>query len=148
MSEAGVSGIVLRDLVPGDMGWVIGRHGALYAAEYGWDSRFEAMVARVGADFLDAHDPDWERGWIAEWEGERLGCAFVVRAAPGVAKLRLVLVEPAARAKGYRRMVLWTNDVLVAARAIYQKEGFRLRSGTPQSDFGPTVISEDWELDL
>ena len=119
----------------------------------------------MGADFLEGHDPDWERGWIAERDGERLGCAFVVRAAPDVAKLRLVLVEPTARgtglgrrlvreaigfarAKGYRRMVLWTNDVLTAARAIYQKEGFRLLSSTKRADFGPAVMSEDWELDL
>jgi len=157
--------LALRDLAPGDMGWVISRHGALYAAEYGWDSRFEALVARVGADFLENHDPAWERGWIAERGDERLGCAFVVRAAPDVAKLRLVLVEPAARgtglgrrlvreaigfarAKGYRRMVLWTNDVLTAARAIYVKEGFRLLSSTKRADFGPVVMSEDWELEL
>jgi len=165
MNDARAPGTSLRDLVPGDMGWVISRHGALYAAEYGWDSRFEALVARVGADFLENVDPEWERGWIAERDGERLGCAFVVRAAPDVAKLRMVLVEPAARgtglgrtlvreaigfarARGYRRMVLWTNDVLTAARAIYQKEGFRLLSSTPRADFGPAVMSEDWELEL
>lgn len=156
---------MLRPPRPGDIGWVIARHGALYAAEYGLDSRFEAMVAKVAASFLDRHDPAREACWIAERDGVNLGSVFLVRADETTAKLRLLLVEPTARgtglgrvlvrtcidfarAAGYARITLWTNDVLTAARAIYQKEGFHLIAAHPHSDFGPPMTGEDWERPL
>lgn len=155
----------LRAPVPGDIGWVVERHGALYAAEYGFDGRFEALVAQVAGDFLATHDPGRERCWIAERSGVRLGSVFLVRQSDTVGKLRLLLVEPAARglgigraltqacvaearAAGYRQLVLWTNDILVAARAIYAACGFRLVESTPHADFGPPMVGENWVLDL
>lgn len=161
--------ITLRPPRPGDMGWVVEQHGALYAQEYGWNSEFEALVAEIVAGMIRAHDPAWEAGWIAERatpDGpERLGSAFVVRKAEGVAQLRLVLVAPAARglglgarltdtclafarAKGYRKMVLWTNANLLAARALYARRGFRLSSREPYRGYGHDLVSETWELDL
>jgi DNA-binding MarR family transcriptional regulator/GNAT superfamily N-acetyltransferase len=155
----------LRPPRPGDIGWVIARHGALYAEEYGFDHRFEALVARVAADFLARHDPARERCWIAERNGVNIGSVFLMRETDEIARLRLLLVEPEARGlgvgqrlvgecmefarpAGYRRIVLWTNDVQTAARAIYRKAGFRLVNSTPESDFGPPVFAEDWELEL
>ncbi len=155
----------LRPPVPGDIGWVIERHAALYATEYGFDARFEALVAQVAGSFLAAHDPARERCWIADREGVRLGSVFLVRQSDTVGKLRLLLVEPAARglgigraltqacieaarAAGYRQLVLWTNDILVAARAIYAAAGFRLVERTPHADFGPPMVGENWVLDL
>jgi DNA-binding MarR family transcriptional regulator/ribosomal protein S18 acetylase RimI-like enzyme len=156
---------VLRPPRAGDIGWVIARHGALYAAEYGLDARFEALVGTVASAFLAAHDPAREACWIAERDGVNLGSVFLVRAGDELARLRLLLVEPAARgeglgrrlvetcldfarAAGYRRITLWTNDVLTAARHIYQAAGFRLVASKPHADFGPAMLGEDWERDL
>ncbi len=156
---------VIRPPRAGDIGWVISRHGALYAAEYGFDSRFEALVATVAGAFLGKHDPARESCWIAERDGVNLGSIFLVRADDALATLRLLLVEPTARgqgigrrlvdeclafarAAGYRRVTLWTNDVLVAARRIYQQAGFTLIRSEPHRMFGPTIVGEDWDLTL
>ncbi len=156
---------LLRQHRPGDIGWVIARHGALYAEEYGFDARFEALVARVAGDFLARHDPKVERCWIAECDGVNVGSVFLVGKSTREAQLRLLIVEPAARGlgighrlvaeciafarlAGYRVITLWTNEALVAARAIYQQAGFRLLASKPHSDFGPAMVGEDWELRL
>lgn len=155
----------LREPRPGDLGWVVERHGALYAGEYGYSAAFEALVARIAADWLDGHDPACERGFIAERGGARLGCVFVVKKSPHVAKLRMLLIEPAARglglgrrlvdecvafarAAGYRRMVLWTHSQLDAARHIYERAGFVRVASAPNRDFGRELVDETWELDL
>ena len=157
--------VTFRGHEPGDIGWVVERHGALYAQEYGFDHRFEALVATVAGVFLAKHDPVRERCWIVERGGTRVGSAFVVAASDDLAKLRLVLVEPAARGLGigkqlvatsigfarqvgYQRMTLWTNDVLEAARAIYRQAGFRMVASKPHDAFGPAIVGEDWELSL
>jgi len=150
---------------PGDIGWVISRHGALYASEYGFNAKFEALVAQVAGEFLANHDPAAERCWIARAGEKNLGSIFLVRKTEADAKLRLLLVDPEARGTGlgrhlvraciqtardlgYRRLHLWTNDILLAARGIYRAEGFRLTASAPHSDFGPACIGEDWLLDL
>jgi DNA-binding MarR family transcriptional regulator/GNAT superfamily N-acetyltransferase len=156
---------VLRPHRPGDMGWVVERHGVLYAAEYGWGSHIEAITADIVGAFLKAFDPAREHCWIAEIDGERVGCAFLVKDSEDVARLRLVLVEPRARGlglgrdlvrqsiafarkAGYRKVTLWTHSVLTAARAIYQKEGFQLTRQWVHEDFGKPEPSESWELEL
>ena len=156
---------VLRGHLPGDLGWVVERHGALYAAEYGWGVRFEALVAEIVARFAKHEDPKRERCWIAEREGERVGCVFLVRKAATVAQLRLLLVEPSARGlglgrglvdectrfarrAGYRKIVLWTNRVLDAARHIYQAAGYRRVRTERHDDLGTDPTFEVWELKL
>ncbi len=157
--------IVIRGHAPGEVGWIVHRHGALYAAEYGWDETFEGLVAEVAGRFLKSHDPSRERCWVAERAGEILGSIFVVDAGDGVAKLRLLYVEPNARGSGlgrglvdealrfsaragYRKMMLWTNDILVAARRIYEAAGFRLVASEPHRSFGKALVGETWEKDL
>lgn len=157
--------IVLRAHAVGDMGWVTERHGLFYGREYGWAPKIEAMTARICADFLDSFDPERERCWIAERGGERVGSVFLVKESDEVARLRLLLLEPAARgeglgrrlvdacvafarAKGYREIVLWTHEVLTAARAIYASVGFELVDSYVHDDFGKPEVSETWRLKL
>lgn len=164
---------VLRPHRPGDLGWIVSRHGALYAREYQWDIGFEALVARIAADFVDHFDARREACWIAERDGVNLGCVCLVQArddttgepVDGTAQLRLLLVEPTARGlglgdrlvaechrfareAGYRRVKLWTNSQLTAARRIYGKAGYRFVSSKPHHSFGQDLVGEVWELDL
>ncbi|MFG2036826.1 GNAT family N-acetyltransferase [Dactylosporangium sp. NPDC048998] len=153
--------VVLRPPGPGDLGWVVQRHGALYAAEYGWNEQFEAMVARIVADYAESHDPRWDRGWIAEVDGEPVGSIFCVRDCEATAKLRLLLVEPKARGlgvggrlvdecirfaqrAGYREMVLFTHDVLADARRLYQRAGFVLDSEERKPAYGQELVHQHW----
>jgi DNA-binding MarR family transcriptional regulator/predicted N-acetyltransferase YhbS len=159
-------GLVLRPPAPGDLGWVVERHGYRYAAEYGWDTTFEALVARIVADFAERDDNKREAAWIAELDGERVGCVFCTAAdTKNTAQLRLLIVEPSARGAGvgtrlvdeclrfarragYRRITLWTNDVLVDARRIYERAGFRCDRREPHHSFGHDLIGEYWSRDL
>ena len=157
--------ITLRPHAPGDLGWVVSRHGALYAEEYGWDITFEALVAQIAARFIERYDPRCERCWIAERDGERAGTVTVVRRSARVAQLRLLLVEPSARGlgigarlvdealafaqgAGYRRMMLWTNAGLDAARAIYDARGFRLVAEERHHSFGHDLVGQTFERAL
>ena len=157
--------VVLRGLRPGDLGWVVQRHGEVYAREYGWTQSFEALVARIVADYLDQHQPGRENAWIAEVDGQRAGCIFCVRKDDGTAQLRILLVEAWARGhglgarlvdecvrfardSGYRKLVLWTNDILVAARRIYTAAGFELVGEERHHSFGKDLVGQFWELRL
>ena len=156
---------VLRPHRPGDMGWVVQQNGALYAREYGWEISYEALVAEIVAHFVTHFDPARERCWIAEIDGQRVGSIFLVRQSDEVAKLRLLLIDPAgrgvglgkrlvgeciafARACGYRKITLWTQSILLAARGIYAAAGFTQVASEPHHSFGKDLVGETWELDL
>ena len=156
---------ILREPRAGDFGWIVERHGIVYGQEYGWGGNFEGVCAQIVADFVNTFDPRCERGWIAELDGRNVGCVLLVKDKPGVARLRLLLVEPSARGlgigtlltdecirfareRGYRKMTLWTHSVLTAARAIYARAGFTLTSSEPKQSFGRDVVSEHWDLTL
>jgi GNAT superfamily N-acetyltransferase len=155
----------LRSPRPGDIGWVVQSHGALYAAEYGFDASFEALVAEIAGKFLASFDASRERCWIADIDGTQVGSVFLVRQSDEVAKLRLLLVDPAGRGQrlghrlvaecigfarqcGYRKITLWTQSNLTAARKIYQGQGFELVATEPHRSFGQNLIGETWELEL
>ena len=158
--------LVIRPLgQPGDLGWAIMAHGEVYAEEFGWDSSYEALVARIVADYVDHRDPECEAAWIAEVDGSRAGCVFCVRENATTARLRLLMVEPWARGlgigarlveevlrfarrAGYSDITLWTNDVLVGARRIYQRAGFTLVSEKPHHSFGQDLVGQDWSRRL
>jgi GNAT superfamily N-acetyltransferase len=155
----------LRPPRPADYGWVIARHAALYGQEYGWGGPFEGMCAQIVADFVKNDDPERERCWIAERGGENAGSIFLVKETDEVARIRLLLVEPSARGSGigaalvdaciafarqtgYRRLTLWTHQVLTAARAIYERKGFTLTESKPHNSWGKEVVGETWDLEL
>jgi GNAT superfamily N-acetyltransferase len=156
---------LLRLPGPGDLGWVVHRHGAIYSEEYGWDESFEAYVARIVADYMESRDPKRESAWIAELDGEPVGCVFCVGKEEKMAQLRLLLVEPRARGlgigsrlveecirfarrTGYERIMLWTNDVLDDARRIYERAGFQLVEEERHRSFGKQLVGQNWWLAL
>jgi DNA-binding MarR family transcriptional regulator/N-acetylglutamate synthase-like GNAT family acetyltransferase len=158
-------GFVLRPAHVGDFGWIVHRHGVLYAQEYAWDETFEALVARIVADYVDRRDPRREAAWIAEVDGAPVGCVLCVRREDDVAQLRLLLVEPSARGRGigarlieeclrfakrsgYRRITLWTNDVLHDARRLYERAGFELVESAPHHSFGHDLVEQTWAREL
>ncbi len=158
-------GFVLRPAHAGDFGWIVHRHGVLYAQEYAWDESFEALVARIVADYVEHRDPRREAAWIAELDGEPVGCVLCVRREDDVAQLRLLLVEPRARGRGigarlieeclrfatragYRRITLWTNDILHEARRLYERAGFELVESAPHHSFGHDLVEQTWARDL
>jgi GNAT superfamily N-acetyltransferase len=157
--------IVLRGLQAGDLGWVVQQHGEIYAREYGWNQAFEGLVADVVAKYQRNLQPEWERAWIAEVNGLKAGSVFVVRKSKTVAQLRLLILTPQARglglgarltdeviafarAKGYKKLVLWTNQCLTAARAIYGKRNFKLTHSETHEGYGSPQVGETWELRL
>jgi DNA-binding MarR family transcriptional regulator/GNAT superfamily N-acetyltransferase len=159
------SAVALREPAPGDVGWVVERHGALYATEFGYDATFEGLVAKIAGAFLESHDPSRERCWIAERAGARVGAVFLVRLDDATAKLRLLIVEPSARglgvgaklvaactafarAAGYKRISLWTQSHLAAARRLYMNEGYRLVAEEAHRSFGLELVAETWQLEL
>lgn len=165
--ESGSDGVSIRQLgAPGDLGWVVMAHGEQYASEFGWDASFEALVARIVADHTADGDPERSAAWIAELDGRRVGCVFCVEGdEPGVAKLRILLVTPEGRGRGlgarlvdrcvrfardagYTRLVLWTNDVLVSARRIYEAAGFTLADEEEHHSFGHDLVGQHWALEL
>lgn len=157
---------IMRAPKPGDFGWMVGRHAELYAQEYGWGEPFEGLCAQIVADFANNYDPACERCWIAEIDGENVGCIMLVRdAEPGLARIRLLLVDPKARGlglgkrlvdecvrfarqAGYQKITLWTHSVLAAARHIYEKAGFTLTSSEKKHSWGKDVVAEYWDMDL
>jgi DNA-binding MarR family transcriptional regulator/N-acetylglutamate synthase-like GNAT family acetyltransferase len=157
--------VVLRAPHPGDYGWIVHRHGAQYAEEYGWDETFEALVARIVADYAEHHDPKREAAWIAEVDGEPVGCVLCVRKDDATAQLRLLLVDPRARGRGiggrlideclrfarragYEQIVLWTNDVLHDARRLYERAGFELVDSGEHHAFGHDLVEQTWSRRL
>ncbi len=164
-ADAGGRLVIRRLGRPGDLGWVVQAHGEVYADEFGWDQTFESLVARIVADHAAGHDPTREAAWVAELDGERVGCVFCVRADDVLARLRILLVHPKARGRGaghrlvatclqfartagYRRITLWTNDVLVSARHLYQAHGFTLVDEEPHHSFGHDLVGQHWTRDL
>ena len=163
--QASQGTVALRELRPGDLGWIVHRHGALYAQEYGYDATFEALVAEIAAHFVREFDAERERGWVAEIDGQIVGSVLLVKKSARVAKLRLLLVEPQARgqgigrklvaaciafarAAGYRKITLWTQSTLFAARRVYEQAGFRLTHEEPHKSFGHDLVAQTWELAL
>ena len=159
------SSYVLRAPRSGDFGWIVSRHAQLYDQEYGWKDPFEGLCAQIVADFVNNFDPKLERCWIAELNGENVGCVMLAKDKPGIARVRLLLVDPKARGlgigarlvdecvrfarkAGYKKITLWTHSVLTAARHIYEKAGFKLTGSEPHKSWGRPVVSEYWDLTL